>query len=94
MRCIKTGLIEYDRSRATNGYTLFSPINAHTTYLIDMEGEVVHEWELPLPPGNYAYLLANGNLLVAESNGIREIDPQGKTVWRHSGKTASGVSRY
>ena len=28
-----------------------------------MRGEVVHEWRFPLRPGNYAYLLKNGNLL-------------------------------
>jgi len=28
-----------------------------------MRGEVLHQWHFPLTPGNYAYLLPNGNLL-------------------------------
>ena len=65
MRYYKSGLTEYDEGLATQGYTLLSPINQRKTYLIDMHGAAVHEWDNPLPPGNYAYLLANGNLLRA-----------------------------
>ena len=65
MRYLQSGLITYDRGRATEGYTLFSPLAQLKTYLIDMEGQVVHEWDLPSPPGNYAYLQSNGNLMAA-----------------------------
>ncbi|MED5330463.1 MAG: hypothetical protein VX916_04150, partial [Planctomycetota bacterium] len=34
------------------GYTLFAPLRSKTTYLVDMEGEVVHQWEADLTPGN------------------------------------------
>ena len=30
--------------------------------LTDLNGEVVHRWEMPHPPGLYGYLLPNGNL--------------------------------
>jgi len=33
-----------------------------TAFLIDMEGNEVHRWELPYPAGDYARLLPNGNL--------------------------------
>lgn len=33
-----------------------------TVYLLDMEGNEVHTWRMPLPPGDYGYLLPNGNL--------------------------------
>lgn len=50
-------------SAAYDGYTLFSPMRATTTYLIDMYGRLVHSWENSYPPGNSVYLLQNGHLL-------------------------------
>ena len=61
----RTGVLQHMPNKATNGYTLFTPLGQYNTYLIDMRGEVVHQWELPNDVGNYAYLLENGNLLVA-----------------------------
>lgn len=59
-----TGVLKYNKEEAFNGYTLFSPmIGNKTTYLIDMEGNIVHTWETDYPPGLYAELLPNGNLL-------------------------------
>ena len=34
-----------NESGAFQGYTLFSPRHYNTTYLIDMEGHLVHKWE-------------------------------------------------
>ena len=62
MRHLKLGLTEYDRDRAAPGFTLFSPLNRPKTFLLNMEGEVVQEWDLPALPGGYARLLPNGNL--------------------------------
>ena len=45
------------------GYTLFAPLQFNTTYLIDMEGNLVHSWPSVYVPGNSAYLLDNGHLL-------------------------------
>ena len=66
-----TELIQYDPARAYNGYTLFSPFRGQNTYLIDMQGNVVHMW--PYPEGfsvsgseaveKHARLLEDGNLL-------------------------------
>ena len=61
----RTGVLQYDKKRATNGYTLFTPIGLFTAYLIDMSGNVVHQWEMPNELGHYAYLLDNGNLLAS-----------------------------
>ena len=39
-----TGVLKYDTEKSYGGYTLFSPmINCKTTYLIDMEGNIVHK---------------------------------------------------
>ncbi|SVA82736.1 uncharacterized protein METZ01_LOCUS135590, partial [marine metagenome] len=45
------------------GYVLFSPILSGTTYLINMDGQVVHTWESDYAEASAAYLLDNGNLL-------------------------------
>lgn len=57
-------LIQYDASKAYEGYTLFSPMFSTKTYLIDMLGNVVHVWEHKGdPPGLHYILLENGNIL-------------------------------
>ena len=66
-----TELIQYDPAKASNGYTLFSPFRGQNTYLIDMEGRVVHMWPYPEGwgvPGSeavekHARLLEDGTLL-------------------------------
>lgn len=65
MRILQTGLIHIDSSRATPGFTLFSPLWDAKTFIVDMQGNVVHEWDLPGCPGGYARLLPNGNLFVS-----------------------------
>jgi hypothetical protein len=76
------------------GYTLMPPKHHGTTYLIDVEGNVVNSWESDYPPGQSAYLLPNGNLLRAamvkvqgggtgggEGGRIEEYDWEGNLVW-------------
>ena len=65
MRHRDSGVLTYDPSRATPGYTLIVPQSGKAAYMIGMRGEVLHEWSFPLCPGNYAYLMPNGNLLWA-----------------------------
>ena len=50
---------------AFEGYTLFAPLKSNGTFLIDMKGEVVHEWPGEQRPGNAVYLLEDGRLLRA-----------------------------
>ena len=95
MRHLRTGLTIFDEARATPGYTIFSPLGRNATHLINMHGQVVHEWRLPGFAGIYAYLLPNGNLLAAvqttdgpsnmrgKGGHILELDWDGNTVWEH-----------
>jgi hypothetical protein len=56
------------RSRTADacpGYTLFAPMNATTTYLVDLDGNVIHRWASNYEPGMAAYLLPDGSLLRA-----------------------------
>jgi hypothetical protein len=53
----------YDPRRASVGYTLFTPLlGGGMVYLVDMEGNLVHTWQMPYPPGAYAYLTDRGTL--------------------------------
>jgi hypothetical protein len=76
----------WDISKAYNGYTLFA--GAGKSYLIDMEGYVVNQWNI----GTNPRLLDNGNLLDATKSdpsgfgGFRELDWNGNTVWEYTEK--------
>jgi len=90
-----TGVLQWDEKQAYNGYTLVSPSTATTSYLIDMKGDVVHEWKTKYKPGLYAELLPNGNLLRGvtfkklmvpfggASSGVQELDWDGNVVWEY-----------
>ena len=95
MRYRDVGVLVYDKVKATPGYTLVVPQSSTKAYLIGMRGEVLHEWSFPLCPGNYAYLLPNGNLLWAgrmdegpplrrgKGGLLREYNWDGEVVWEY-----------
>eukprot|EP00768_Dysnectes_brevis_P000965 gnl/Dysnectes_brevis/1229_a1373_2948.p1 GENE.gnl/Dysnectes_brevis/1229_a1373_2948~~gnl/Dysnectes_brevis/1229_a1373_2948.p1 ORF type:complete len:460 (+),score=167.39 gnl/Dysnectes_brevis/1229_a1373_2948:143-1522(+) len=94
-----TGLLRYDPERSFDGYTLFTQTESTdpSAYLLDMEGNVVHRWNLLYPAGLHGMLLDNGNLLIAGSlprerkpalfggsgGGIYEYDWDSNLVWSH-----------
>lgn len=55
--------LKLNTADAYNGYTLFSPLNSTTSYLIDNCGEVVNQWACDDEPYYTAYLMPNGNLI-------------------------------
>ncbi len=55
MRLQNTGLLIHDEERATQGFTLFSPLIQDQVYLLDMKGDVVHEWTVNGNAYGYAY---------------------------------------
>ncbi|HNQ23789.1 MAG TPA: aryl-sulfate sulfotransferase [Phycisphaerae bacterium] len=76
------------------GYTLFAPLNSTTTYLVDMQGKLVHSWPSKYVPGQAVYLLDDGSLLRtarqpgnrhSEGGGIggriERLAPDGKVLW-------------
>lgn len=91
----RTGLIKHEPG-AFVGYTLFAPQNGRSTYLVDMEGRVVHRWRGESAPGESVYLLDNGHLLRCECKRqqepwhgggiggvIREFDWDSNVVWEY-----------
>ena len=43
--------LQTNTAEASPGYMLFNPNRSLTTYLVDVEGQVVHTWEHDLEPG-------------------------------------------
>ena len=79
---------------ASGGYVLFNPNRSLTSYLVDLEGRVVHTWQSDYSPGGGAYLLDNGHLLRGvrepdvpvfsgggQSGRLRELTWDGEVVW-------------
>jgi hypothetical protein len=102
-----TGVLKYDDQKSYGGYTLFSPmVNCKTTYLIDMEGNMVHEWDTQYRPGAYGMLLPNGHLLrggvlegvpcaIGGVGGIvQEIDWNGGVVWEYKLMSPTEVQHH
>lgn len=102
-----TGVLKNVAGKTFEGYTLFAPtVKCTTTYLINMQGDVVHTWESKYPPGLYARLLPNGNLLRAGSLSgqpvkiggaggiIEEIDWNGKVVWSYTMKSDNEIQHH
>jgi len=58
------GLFLNNKEKVYNGYTLFAPKQYTSTYLINNEGRLLHQWiASKFPPGQSVYLLENGHLL-------------------------------
>ena len=59
----KCGLIDFDSELTAGGYSLYAGQTAGGRVdLIDIRGEKVHEWNMPVRPGRDAVILPNGNL--------------------------------
>ena len=57
------GLTYNDPIKSAGGFTLFAPQTGNGRVpLIDSNGKVVHEWNMPVRPGRDAVILPNGNL--------------------------------
>ncbi|MBT7955168.1 MAG: PQQ-binding-like beta-propeller repeat protein [Rhodospirillaceae bacterium] len=89
------GLTHHNVDRATPGFTLFAAINHDQANLLNIEGEIVHQWQLKKGGINHCMLLPNGNLFIGEGTEdgptipagkggwLREYDWDGNVVWEH-----------
>ena len=90
----------YKPEKCKPGYTLFchahdEPEKASVSgkariYLIDMEGNVAHEWTTKTAQQSHCRLMPDGNLLYPtrdrsriESAGLRELDPKSNVLWHY-----------
>ena len=86
--------------KSAGGYTLFAPQTGDgIVNLINIYGDVIHAWALPVRPGRDAVLLPNGNLGYNGSHKksvnlypawdiwhgghFMEVTPSGDIVWEH-----------
>ena len=85
------GTTIYDPDKSYGGYTLIDFLGEPEVMLIDMNGNIVHQWDLPEKSGisNYIHLLDNDNLL-----GSKEWDWDGRSVWEPPVKgSGAGLSK-
>jgi len=88
----KRGLLKKSED-ATEGYVLFSPSVGVKTYIMNMEGNIVHQWDGEINT-MHSYLQENGNLFRLErdidfptfaaggqAGIIREYDWEGNKLW-------------
>jgi hypothetical protein len=79
-----TELLSWSKDKAFAGYTFFGV--GGRTFLLDMEGRVVHTW----PVGTNPQLLENGHVVDASKDdpsgfqGFKEVDWDGKVVWEYN----------
>jgi hypothetical protein len=95
----QVGVTYHNSSKAFAGYTLFDNLAGDRTFLVDMAGEVVHNWPVPRAGlrTHSSYLLENGHLLahyVADdafwpggSTVAAELDWSGRVVWKREDKS-------
>lgn len=85
----------HDSLRAYSGYTLYASRGTTDIWLINMDGQFTHHWQVADLSGNVR-LLPNGNLLTdnmkpntpiagipASGGELLELDWDGNVVWRH-----------
>ena len=92
-----SGLTHVDEKRVWPGFMLYTPLSGPSYQLVDMGGNVVHEWAAPEGLITfYGTLLENGNLLAKFISGAelygeqggnaavtQEIDWDGNVVWEY-----------
>jgi hypothetical protein len=59
----KPGLTTHNPTASYKGFTILTPVGGEWTYLIDMDGLVVHGWRFPGLRPEYAYFTEEGRLL-------------------------------
>ena len=103
------GLRAFNPERASPGFTLFAPLSwqNRSVFLIDLQGEVVHTWNMPYPPGLSGYLTERGTLFYNgrtsedsflsrfpfKGGVVLEADWSGKVLWevRHPDHHHHGI---
>ncbi len=95
IRTLSQDVLINKESKTCKGYTLFAPQFDKIAWLVDMEGNICHYWEMEHPPGVNYYLNNKGNLMwlgrgeeaIKELGGcasyLLEVDWEGNEVWRY-----------
>ena len=86
-----TGTTTYDPGQAWNGYTVLSPLGGQAAIVIDMNGNIVKQWDgynssaggpARILPGGVIVGAAGANPPLQESTELVQRDFDGKELWR------------
>ena len=84
----ESGVTRHDVARAWAGYNLYTSEHAPYVFLLDMNGKLLHRWEVTLPESDgvmklrRVHLYPDGRLLVLiERQGLVLLDRDGQVLW-------------
>lgn len=77
------GLLK-NEANLVEAYTLYSPEQSKSAYLINNCGEKINEWTFTERPGLTLYLLENGNILRAGKDSLEIRDWDNNLVWSYA----------
>ncbi len=93
--CTPSTAQEAKPSGIGEGFVLIAPLGSDTSYLINADKQVVHEWPCGSEPGNATYLTSDGSLIrtgkVRNSNfearggsggSVQRISWEGQQIWK------------
>ncbi len=78
------GVQLFNEQKAFRGYSLYNPRNRTRAYLIDMQGQLLHQWQTPetIYGWHDISLLPDGSLLtLIKDKEVRLLDINSKTRW-------------
>jgi len=78
---------------ASDGFTLFSPEQNSSVYLINNCGQKINEWTFSEKPGATCYLLGDGTLLRAGKDSLEIRDWDNNLLWSYP-TTANGILQH
>lgn len=90
---VQTIGLQKSSALATEGYTLFTPQNNNSVFLIDNCGQKIHEWTFSEQPALTCYFLENGNLLRSGKDSIEIRDWDNNQLWSFAA-TANGFLQH
>ncbi|MFC2154576.1 arylsulfotransferase family protein [Candidatus Altiarchaeota archaeon] len=102
----KIGVTVYDKELAFDGLNMFTSGHAAEAFIMDMEGNIIHNWRYniesvwegyPMIPENRywrrIFLFDNGDILaIFEGIGIIKLDKNSNLIWEHKGEEHHDIS--
>jgi len=88
----ETMVVLHDRTKALQGFNLYTAEHAWRAFLIDMDGRLLHFWEIPKIEGRKdklkrVRLLENGELLaLLERRAMYRLDRHSNVLWHFRGR--------
>ncbi|MGQ0552824.1 MAG: hypothetical protein ACT4PU_06345 [Planctomycetota bacterium] len=99
--------LRHNSPEAQPGWTIIAPLNSRQVHLVALDGNVLHTWNTPDPPGASVALLPNGNLLRCGQKpdnprfhggglggNIQELDWDSKVVWEYQLASAERTQHH